>query len=288
MKNLIMRTVTGALYVIIILSGIYFGDTAFLVLCLLLGILATFEFSSLSNTVIAAKEGNDVAPASHYRSATAWLDALTTVALIATGWGFAQHTALLPCAAWLTLVIARLIVSLYSHSRQPLLTLASSLMSQLYIALPLLVLQFIYKIGAGFVLLMFVLIWLNDTGAFLVGCTLGRHRLFPRISPKKSWEGFFGGMAFCIAASVAAKLIFPEYFFICSMPAMVGFGIVVCVFATWGDLIESLIKRTAGVKDSGKLLPGHGGILDRIDSLLVVSLATMTYIILLFSFNSLL
>jgi phosphatidate cytidylyltransferase len=161
-------------------------------------------------------------------------------------------------------------------------------MSQLYIALPLLVLQFIYKIGAGFVLLMFVLIWLNDTGAFLVGCTLGRHRLFPRISPKKSWEGFFGGMAFCIAAGVAAKLIFPEYFFICSMPAMVGFGIVVCVFATWGDLIESLIKRTAGVKDSGKLLPGHGGILDRIDSLLVVSLATMTYIILLFSFNSLL
>jgi phosphatidate cytidylyltransferase len=284
-----MRTVTGALYVIIILSGIYFGDIAFLALCSLLGILATFEFSALSNTVIATKEENDAATASPYHSPTAWLDVFSTIALIVAGWDFAQHTVtLLPCAVWLILTILRFIVTLYSHDRHPLLALASSLMSQLYIALPLLVLQFIYKIGAGFVLLMFVLIWLNDTGAFLVGCTFGRHRLFPRISPKKSWEGFFGGMAFCIAASVAAKLIFPDYFFICSMPAMVGFGIVVCAFATWGDLIESLIKRTAGVKDSGKLLPGHGGILDRIDSLLMVSLSTMTYIILLFSFNSLL
>jgi phosphatidate cytidylyltransferase len=119
---------------------------------------------------------------------------------------------------------------------------------------------------------MFALIWVNDTGAYCVGSTMGKHRLCERLSPKKSWEGFWGGMAFCVIASVIYALIM-NY----NVLASVAFGIIVSLFATFGDLFESLLKRSAGVKDSGKLIPGHGGVLDRIDSLLFVAPAAAIY-----------
>ena len=131
-----------------------------------------------------------------------------------------------------------------------------------------------------FVLAVFVLIWLNDTGAFCVGSLFGRHRLFERISPKKSWEGFFGGLIFCLVAAAILKTCFGEYFPGMGMLLMLGLGAVVSVFGTWGDLVESLIKRTLGVKDSGHVLPGHGGILDRIDSLLLVIPAVLAYMLM--------
>lgn len=118
-----------------------------------------------------------------------------------------------------------------------------------------------------FLLIAFVAIWANDTGAFIAGSTLGRHRLFPSISPKKSWEGFAGGML----ASVAAVLTLGYYLYSdLELAQMIVLGIVISIFATWGDLFESMLKRQAGVKDSGKIIPGHGGVLDRIDSVLFV------------------
>ena len=133
----------------------------------------------------------------------------------------------------------------------------------------------LHTYGMLIALFMFVCIWLNDTGAYLVGCTIGKHRLFERISPKKSWEGFFGGMVFCIAAGAFAHLLIGG-----SQAIWIPFAIIVSVFATWGDLVESLIKRTAGVKDSGNIMPGHGGVLDRIDSLLFVAPAILAYLFL--------
>ena len=124
------------------------------------------------------------------------------------------------------------------------------------------------------------MIWLNDTGAFCVGSMIGRRRLFERISPKKSWEGFWGGMAFSIIAGILLYLFGDGIFgvFDDSPWRWVALGIVVPVFATWGDLAESLLKRTVHVKDSGHLIPGHGGILDRIDSLLLVSPAVVIFL----------
>ena len=119
---------------------------------------------------------------------------------------------------------------------------------------------------------------MNDTGAFCVGSLIGRHRLFERISPKKSWEGFWGGLFFTIVAAVIIDTYFPAYFSEFDVIRWVGMAIVVSAFSTWGDLAESMVKRTAGVKDSGHLLPGHGGILDRIDSLLFVVPAVLIYI----------
>ncbi|MBR5030969.1 MAG: phosphatidate cytidylyltransferase, partial [Muribaculaceae bacterium] len=155
-----------------------------------------------------------------------------------------------------------------------------SLGALVYVALPLSMLNAIAsQYSPMMVLAMFIFIWLNDTGAFLVGCAIGKHRLFERISPKKSWEGVFGGTAVVIAAAICfatipalGNLFNPQGL---SLGVWIILGAVTVVASTLGDLFESLLKRTAGVKDSGNLIPGHGGILDRIDSLLFVALATV-------------
>lgn len=156
-----------------------------------------------------------------------------------------------------------------------------SIMGVMYIGVPLLTLNllYIYDINntSWLVLVMFAMIWLNDTGAYLVGSAIGRHKLFERLSPKKSWEGFFGGMLFCIIAAVLLQWFYmgPELGYL--SVTVIALGVIVPVFATWGDLAESMIKRSLNVKDSGHILPGHGGILDRIDSLLLVVPAVVVW-----------
>lgn len=277
MNNLILRTITGAVYVAIILAGVLEGAVAFLLLCCLLGVLAVVEFS-LNHL---RSQGSDAKAAVPTGARVAiGLDAALCATMIASWWLSTDSLFVQSWAVWLVLLLARLVYTLFSREAQPIASLQRSMMGQMYIALPLTMLQFLYSADWHMVLLVFVLIWVNDTGAYLVGVTMGRHRLCPRISPKKSWEGFFGGLLLCIVAAVAAKLLWPDAYFH-PMAVMVGFGAVVCIFATLGDLLESLIKRTLGVKDSGKLLPGHGGILDRIDSLLMVAVAAVVYLLLL-------
>lgn len=122
------------------------------------------------------------------------------------------------------------------------------------------------------------IVWLNDTGAFIVGSTIGRHKMAPRISPKKSWEGFFGGLVFAVGAALVWDVLYwkpgGEQIAFGNKIVWVGFAIIVAIGAVVGDLIESKFKRTIDVKDSGKLIPGHGGILDRMDAtLLAIPLA---------------
>ena len=132
--------------------------------------------------------------------------------------------------------------------------------------------------GKWAVLAIFVAIWINDTGAYCVGCTLGKHRLCERLSPKKSWEGFWGGFAFAIGWGIACYYLFPQVGL--NIYQWILFGAISSIFATWGDLFESMLKRNAGVKDSGNIIPGHGGILDRIDSLLLVSPVIMLFLLM--------
>ncbi len=136
------------------------------------------------------------------------------------------------------------------------------------------------QLAPAVVILMFVMIWLNDTGAYLVGCRWGRTKLFERISPKKTWEGAAGGALFAMAAGVAAPLLPGDLFHFGSVAGLL-LGLAVCVAGTIGDLVESMIKRQEGVKDSGNLIPGHGGILDRIDSLLFAAPVTLIFIMLI-------
>ncbi|TAK61833.1 MAG: hypothetical protein EPO24_05490, partial [Bacteroidetes bacterium] len=126
----------------------------------------------------------------------------------------------------------------------------------------------LYRWGGYTVVAVYAMIWLCDSAAYYVGSAMGKHKLFPRVSPNKSWEGAIAGFIFAVVAAVGAKYLFLEYL---HLNEAIILGAIVGVFGQIGDLFESLLKRDAGVKDSSNLIPGHGGVLDRFDSLLFVS-----------------
>lgn len=281
MNNLVLRAITGTVYVALIICSIIFGGAwGFPALCCLFALLATIEFSHL-----CASGGK--AP-----SAIVVTDIIGALILTASP-ALILHAAASPAASvfgvgalmlglFTACLLVRLTIQLYIRSVSPLTSWTASLAGLLYIAFPLALASLVYLVsGPGIILTMFIMIWLNDTGAYLVGSRIGRRRLFERISPKKSWEGFFGGMVFCIIAALVIKYCMGSYTPGMSVWAMCIYAVVACVFATWGDLVESLVKRTLGVKDSGRMMPGHGGILDRIDSLLFVAPVTLCFMVLL-------
>lgn len=181
-------------------------------------------------------------------------------------------------ALYLLYFVLRVLLAIYTPSKDALQMLAYSLFGQLYLGVGLISAEALSLVSPLLVLILFILIWLNDTGAYLVGSTLGKHKMFPRLSPKKSWEGFFGGLVFCLIAGVVFYITgafslssdVSRFLHLGFWKGAIIIPVVVVAFATWGDLFESLIKRTFGAKDSGNIIPGHGGILDRIDSMLFV------------------
>jgi len=173
---------------------------------------------------------------------------------------------------YILMVLVLLISGLYVRQTNPITQWGILFFTQFYFAGLLSFLAFIPYIQSSvyhpfWVLMIFVFIWLNDTGAYLVGTMIGKHRLFKRISPLKSWEGFFGGLAVVIIAS----LLLSQHYTDISWYYWLSFAVITAITATFGDLIESLLKRICGVKDSGKLFPGHGGMFDRFDSVLLAS-----------------
>lgn len=268
-KSLLLRSITGALFVAVIISAIFFGETSFLLIFSAIVAYALFEFYHLLGKMHKEKK------------IIILLDIIAGTYLFIQIFQIAASGSILTpftlTPYWFYLVI-RLIMQLYIKDENPIESWAHSFLGHIYIALPLGLLgniafsQDIYN--STLLLAFFACIWINDTGAFLIGCTFGKHRLFERISPKKSWEGFFGGLAFCIAGSFIAA----HYFDFLNTWQWVGLAVTISIFSIWGDLCESLIKRTLTVKDSGKLLPGHGGILDRFDSVLIASPAALFYL----------
>lgn len=166
------------------------------------------------------------------------------------------------------------------------------MLSQMYIALPLSMLNVLAFRGTadGVVyssllpLSVFIFLWTNDTGAYLSGSLFGKHKLFPRVSPGKSWEGSIGGgiLVIVVAALIGmyenSDMHATNAEVSLNIAQWIGMGLVVVFFGTWGDLVESLFKRTIGIKDSGNILPGHGGMLDRFDSSLMAIPAAVIYL----------
>ena len=271
MKNLIIRALTGIIFVVVLISAIYIHPIFFLILfCIITG-LTLWEFGGLVK---------------HYENANLQrtVNVLGGVYLFIATFvyanGLTDGKIFLP---YLLFIMLTMIAELYYKAPNPINNWAFTLFAQVYCAGSFSILNFI---GAEpgtpgvmsytplFIMAIFIFVWLDDTGAYLVGSLIGKHKLFERISPKKSWEGFFGGLILALASSQAFAWFAPEI----NRMNWLGLAATVALFGTSGDLIESLLKRTLGVKDSGNVLPGHGGMLDRFDSVMLAVPASYIYI----------
>ena len=271
MKNFIERLLTGTLYVVLLTACIVWSRYTYLVLFSIVVPLCLWEFYGLIN-------------AQKRTRINVYYNCLGGLLLFVSSFLFASGTfGYYIFFPYLLYVVIVLISELYEKRQDPITHMAYIFLGQCYVAIPFAVLNLIAfhplqerVITYNWILILslFVFIWVNDTGAYLIGILFGKRRLFERISPKKSWEGFFGGLVFTIASS----LLFA--YFVPAIPYYhwIGLSFSIVVFGTWGDLIESLIKRTLSVKDSGQTLPGHGGYLDRMDSMLLAVYAMLFYV----------
>lgn len=278
MKNLITRSITGVLFVAIIVVCFMCPEGMIMVFALITG-LTVWEYTGLVNTI-------DGVAVNRFISTAAGVYLFLAVAGFCSG--ITPSAVFIP---YLLSVIYLFISELYTESKNAINNWAYTMLSQMYVALPLSTINILaFRDYGGQVvfsyltpLSIFIFLWANDTGAYCFGSLFGKHKLFPRISPGKTWEGSIGGGLLVLA--VAAIIGYVEncntgelmYGNTMSVAQWMGLGLVVVFFGTWGDLVESLFKRTMGIKDSGKILPGHGGMLDRFDSSLMAIPAAVVY-----------
>lgn len=275
-KNLITRILSGAIFVAIVSFSIYFipvSPAIFLVVFGAFTVLAMWEMNHLTS------EGDVRAPLLSLIDIFGGIAVFLAFFLMYAG-DESRSSWLMPVVLYF---IIRLAAQLWMPSVNAIHSLQRSLFNVAYVGLPLGLTCTVVALGGNAMLLLalFIILWLNDSGAYIFGSLLGRHRLFERVSPHKSWEGFIGGVAVSVAAAAAMGQWFNPLFGPMTLGQWIGFGLVVSLGGTIGDLVESLMKRTAGVKDMSELIPGHGGLLDRIDSLMLAVPAAVAYLIVL-------
>lgn len=277
------RTVTGILYVVAIVGGILLGPLSFTILFSVVTGLVTWEFCSIINVGLRLNVNRFITTVGAVYLYFAMFDSITNM----TGLGYGVFIPVVITVMYL------LISELYMKGFRKIENWAFAFMALLYIALPFSLLNMlafisIPSVGLAYVIVftlsLFIIIWTSDTGAYLIGSRFGKHRLFLSISPKKSWEGTIGGGLLAIAISQIIATFSND---LCAGNMLMnrllwaGFAIVVVTFGTWGDLVESRLKRKLGVKDSGHILPGHGGWLDRFDSTIMAIPAAVIYLYLI-------
>lgn len=257
MSNFIQRAITGLLFIAIVCGALILSPLSYAIIMTCIITLATNEYFRI---IRAAGQ------TAHFMLALA-------TNLISFAMGFVINEAnvdprILLCIVGLIWII--FLVELFSHNERPFQNIALTMLCAIYVGLPFALFNLMafkngiydYKPIIG----LFILCWVNDTGAYLSGVTLGKHKLYERISPKKTVEGFIGGILFTLGASYALYCLSDHSLWFCMMC-----GLIVSVLGTCGDLIESMFKRSVNIKDSGSLLPGHGGILDRFDAIMFVA-----------------
>ena len=273
-SNLVTRTITGVLFVAIMVCGFLRPEAIIFLFALITG-MAIWEYCGLVNDIEGVSVNrfiSTVAGVYFFIAIAAWRSGIVTNFVI--------------FVPYLLTVIYLFASELYLKNENPVHDWAYTMLSQMFIALPLSMINILaFDVQSdGFVhydmmipLMLFVFLWVNDSGAYCSGSLFGRHKLFPRISPGKTWEGSIGGGILVLIVAVVVGYLLGDGHTL-SIPMWMGLGLVVVVFGTLGDLVESLFKRTLGIKDSGNILPGHGGILDRFDSSLMAIPAAVVYI----------
>lgn len=277
MKNLIVRAITGALFVAIMVIC-FLRPTAMVFLFSLITGLTIWEYCGLVN---AEKE----ITVNRFISTVAGVYFFLAVAGINSGY-IQTNGVFIP---YLLTIVYLFISELYTKNANAINDWAYTMLAQMYIALPLSMINVLaFRQSADgtinfyhlLPLCIFIFLWVNDTGAYCSGSLFGRHKLFPRISPGKSWEGSIGGglLTLITAGAIGYFENQGDNLSGLTVSQWMGLGLTVVFFGTWGDLVESLFKRTLGIKDSGNILPGHGGMLDRFDSSLMAIPASAIYL----------
>jgi len=266
-SNLVRRTITGAFIVIFVLGGLWLHPVSFF-------LVGAVMIGGTQHEYYIMVRGTGVRPQLVTGIISGFLlYVISTV--VAIGW--------LPGSwflAMIPVISIVMVIELFRKVERPFDSLAHTFFSVLYTAVPFSMFPFAafshtglsplismegIVFSPGVLIGFFLLLWTNDTGAYLVGSSLGRHRLFERISPKKSWEGFFGGL---ILTLLVARL-FSGWLGVADTMGWMIIALIISVAGTLGDLLESMLKRSLGLKDSGTIMPGHGGFLDRFDSVVV-------------------
>ncbi len=260
MSEFLKRTISGLLFVIVLVGAIYIGHITFFIIFLAVMVATLLEFYHLG---VKAK----IHP-------QALMGIFIGIALFTWSYFYSSgRIERITIFGFIPILISIFVIELYRHHQKPMQNISFTLFGLIYIALPFSLLNFIAINGSSFrmeynpnlLLGLLFLVWANDTGAYIVGVNLGKHKMIPRISPKKSWEGFVGGIATTLVVAWIIAGIFNEI----SLRHWLVLGAITALMAVLGDLVESMFKRSIGVKDSGKFLPGHGGLLDRFDALIM-------------------
>ncbi len=261
-RELLKRTVFGLLFsVTLIVSVLYYKELFYIVFLLLL-VLGMWEFYNISKLSGGAP--------------LRWFGLLTGISLFTAGYLYSFFNNSFGFYIVLIEVFILLAIETFRNSKITTLNISMVIGSLFYIAIPLTIIQYLFfkEYNPYLVLSIFFIIWTNDSGAYIIGSLLGKHKLAPAISPKKTWEGAIGGFAF----SMLLPLLLPENFLPFDMTTRLILTLIIVISSTLGDLFQSKLKRSVNIKDSGNILPGHGGILDRIDSMLFAFPAVFIYL----------
>jgi phosphatidate cytidylyltransferase len=263
------RAITAFFFTIVMLGSMYLGKHVFTAFYLALSVASLFEFYTLIKTSGIRPHRN------------VGLGAGAVIFLLTAGYHYEQYEVKFMLLI-VPLIFSVFIIELYKKSKIPFANIAYTFVGFIFVTAPF---CFFYALGflgnstdfSNHLPLAFLLmLWANDTGAYLFGVRFGKTRLFERHSPKKSWEGFFGGILVSLLVSYAVSLFFTEYHF----AVWAGMAVLISCFGTLGDLVESMLKRSLNAKDSGTILPGHGGFLDRFDGLLLAAPVVYAYLYL--------
>ena len=277
-KNLLVRTISGVVLLLVVVGALLWSKWSAGALFAVVMVGGLTEFYRLCRQ-------KGVEPMGSVGVATALaIFGLAFAVFMQWGTPATETTARIVLGTLLytmLIVPATFVCELWRKSETPIANIATTFMGVIYVALPMAALLFIPQLLVGkwsaCAMMAFIsIIWINDICAYLVGVTIGKHRLCERISPKKSWEGFFGGLVGAVGFSVLFGHLFGGNLLVWG-----GLGLVTALAGVAGDLVESLMKREVGVKDSGKMMPGHGGFLDRFDALFISVPFVVVYLLVM-------
>lgn len=269
MKELLLRISTGLVFLIVVIGSIVYNPYTLATLFYIVGLLGMLEYYSM------AKIGG-----THPQSMLGLITGTVLyllIELVKLDVAPLQYVSIA-----IPFFIAIFIFELYRKRPDPFNNIAHTIIGIIYIMAPLALLnvfsfeEIIHEFSPEVVLGFFIMLWLNDTGAYVFGRLFGKNKLFPRISPKKTWEGLIGGVISAMVGGWILSVYYPQF----SLLNWLILAILISVSASFGDLVESMLKRSLKIKDSSNLLPGHGGILDRFDGVLLASPVVFTYLMI--------